>query len=107
MTSEKLNALIEKEKKNLVKFKAKKAEYDEKVKKTEAKLQQYEMLQNNDKFNALTNIVQQSGLSMEDVFAALQSGNLLDLQEQMEAAQAAQKALLEENNDEMNGDSAE
>ncbi len=85
MTSEKLTALIEKERATLEKLKNRRAELDEKIKKSEAKLTEYEMMDNNKKFGAMASIVTQSGLSMDDVLAALQSGDLLSLQEQMEA----------------------
>ena len=92
MTNDKLAALIAREKKNLENYRAKSAEYADKAKKTEAKLARLEMMQDSKKFTALSDVVKQSGLSMEDVFMALQSGDLLSLQERMEAAQAAQKA---------------
>lgn len=91
MTSEKLMALIEKEKANLQKLRNRRDELDEKIKKSEAKLNEYEMMNNNKKFGAMASILTQSGLSMDDVLAALQSGDLVSLQEQMEAAQIKQE----------------
>lgn len=87
MTSDKLTALIAREKKNLEGYKKKRAEYDAKIKSSEAKLQQYEMMESSEKFNAVSAAVAQSGLSLDAVLAALQSGDLLALQEQMEAVQ--------------------
>lgn len=87
MTTEKLANAIEKEKKLLAGYRKKRVELDDKIKKSEAKLHQYEMMQNSEKFNAVAALVSQSGLSMEAVISALQNGDLLALQEQMEAAQ--------------------
>ena len=87
MTSDKLSTLIEKEKATLQKLRNRRSELDDKIKKSEAKLHEYEMMDNNKKFGAMASIVTQSGISMDDVLAALQSGDLVSLQEQMEAAQ--------------------
>ena len=89
MTSEKLNAQIEKEKANLDKLLKQKEALDAKIKKSQTKLAEYEMLANNQKYGALSSIASKSGLSVDDLLAALQSGDLLALQERMEAAQTA------------------
>ena len=86
MTSNKINLLIEKEKKNLEKLTARKKELEEKIKKSEAKLRGYEVMKNNDTFNVLSGIVQEKGLTVEEVLSALQNGDLLSLQEQMESS---------------------
>lgn len=88
MTSDKLTALIARERKNLEGYKKKRAEYESKIKNSEAKLQQYEMMESSQKFDAVSAAVAQSGLSLDAVLAALQNGDLLALQEQMEAAQS-------------------
>jgi len=88
MTSEKLSVLIEKENAALEKYKAKREEYNEKIRKSETKLQEYKMMQNSRMFDALSDVVVKSGLSVDDILVALQSGNLLALQEQLEAAQS-------------------
>lgn len=90
MTSEKLNTLIDKEKSNLEKLMKQKENLDAKIKKSQTKLAEYEMLQNNQKYGALSSVAVKSGLSVDDLLAALQNGDLLALQERMEAAQAAQ-----------------
>lgn len=94
MTSEKLTQAIAKEEKQLAGYKKKRAEYDEKIKRSEAKLQQYQMMQRSEQFTAVSTAVAQNGLSIEDILTALQSGDLLALQEQMEAAQAAAKEIV-------------
>ena len=88
MTSEKLAKAIEKEQKLLAGYRKKRAEYDEKIKKSEGRLHQYEMMQRSEKFSAVAAVVAENGLSIEDVLAAIQNGDLLALQERMEAAQA-------------------
>lgn len=87
MTSEKLTQAIEKERKLLAGYKKKRAEYDEKIKKSEGRLHQYEMMQRSEQFAAVSAVVAENGLSIEEVLAALQNGDLLALQERMEAAQ--------------------
>lgn len=89
--SEKLTLLIEKEESNLKRYKAKRAEYDEKVRKSESKLREYKTMQNSEKFNDFSAIVQKNGLSVEDILTALKNGDLLSLQEQMENAQQAEQ----------------
>ena len=95
MKNEKLAAAIEKEKKNLAGYEAKITEYEEKARKSRAKLNQYEMMEKSEKFGALTEAVQTTGVSIEDILMALQTGDLLALQEQMEAAQAQKAAVAE------------
>ena len=89
MTSEKLTTLIEKEKNTLNKLYSQKEALDAKIKKSQTKLAEYEMLANNQKYGTLTSVASKSGLSVDDLLAALQSGDLLALQERMEAAQNA------------------
>lgn len=104
MTSEQLTALIAKEKKTLDGLKAKKVDLEDKIRKSEAKLQQYEMMADSQKFAALSDVVKKSGISVEDVLAALQNGDLLALQEQMEASRAAQEASVMEQSNEATDD---
>lgn len=85
MNNSKLTGLIEKEQENLEKLRKKKAELDEKIKKSEAKLQEYEMMNNSRKFDMLQGVVKGTGLSVDDIMLALQNGDFLSLQEQMEA----------------------
>lgn len=87
MKNEKLAMTIAKERKLLQSYEAKEAEYAEKIRKSKAKLQQLEMMEDSQKYNAMAAAVKASGVSMEDILAALQSGDLLALQERMEAAQ--------------------
>lgn len=88
MTSEKLQELIAKEKATLAKLYERKAEIESKIKKSESKLNDYEMMNNSQKFGMLSSVVSKNGLSVDDLLAALQSGDLLALQERMEEAQS-------------------
>lgn len=90
MTTDKLNGLIAKEKAKLEKLVEKRNEIDEQIKQCEVKLNEYEMMANSQKYDALASVVKQSGLALEDVVAALKNGDLLGLQERMEAAQKAE-----------------
>lgn len=85
MNNSKLAGMIEKEQENLDKLKKKRADLDEKIRKSEAKLQEYEMMNNSRKFDMLQGVVKGTGLSMDDIMLALQNGDFLSLQEQMEA----------------------
>lgn len=96
MTNEKLNAQIEKEKSNLDKLLKQREALDAKIKKSQTKLAEYEMLSNSQKFGALSAVVNKSGLSVDDLLAALASGDLITLQERMEAAQAEQEQAEQE-----------
>lgn len=96
MSSKNLEAMIAKEEKALEGYKNKIAEYERKAKDSEAKLEEYRMMQNSQKFSEMADIIKQSGLSMDDLIVAIQSGNLLDLQEKMEESQKASEAMLED-----------
>lgn len=107
MTSEKLNELITREKNSLKKLYEKRAEIDAKIKKGETKLQEYEMMSNSQQFGALTSVISKNGLSVDDLLAAIQNGDLLTLQEKLEAAQNApvEETATDVNNFEGTGES--
>ena len=92
MTSDKLAAAIARERKNLESYEAKMAEYQEKIRRSKAKLHDYEVMQNSQKYGEVLDLVKESGISLEDMLAALQSGDLLALQERMEAVKQAEAA---------------
>lgn len=85
LSIEKLDALIKREQQNLEKFTQKKAEYEKKIEQTEAKIDEYKVMQNAQRYKALSNAAAAGGINIEDVIAALQSGDLLSLQVRMEA----------------------
>ena len=66
---QKLNALIEKRK-----------DIDEKIQAIEADLEKYRLMVNNAKFVELQKASTDIGVSVEDVLAAIQEGNLTSLQ---------------------------
>lgn len=105
MTSEKLTELINKERSNLKKLTEKKAEIDAKIKKSESKLQEYEMMSNSQQFGTLTSAISKSGLSVDDLLSALKNGDLLSLQEKMEASQNESASETDNNNFEGTGES--
>lgn len=79
--TEKLNDLIEK-----------RVTLDRKIKKVQENLEKYRLVQNNQKFTALEQATAKTGVSVEDIIAALQTGDLLTLQERMEVAHAKDSA---------------
>lgn len=87
MAKKDLSEKIRLEEEKLAELKEKRAEIDKKIKKSEANLEKYYLTQNNERYIALQKATEQSGVSMADVLAALQSGDLIGLQERIEAAQ--------------------
>lgn len=65
----------------------KRDDLDRKIKKVQANLEKYKLIQNSDKYSAIEESAQIMGVSIEDVLAALKSGDMLSLQERMEVAQ--------------------
>lgn len=86
MTNDKLQKLIAKEESNIKALDAKIAELTEKKRKSENKLKEYRTMENSQKFSALSDIVEKSGLSVEEILFAIQNGDMLTLQEKMEAS---------------------
>lgn len=87
MTSEQLKKAIANEEERLAGYKEKRTELDDKIRKSEAKIRELKMMANSKTFDALAGLVEQKGLSVEDLITALKGGDLLGLQEQMEAVQ--------------------
>ena len=71
-----LSEKIEMETAKLATLTKKRDDLDKKIKKVQANLEKYKLIQNSNKYSAI-----------EDVLAALKSGDMLSLQERMEAAQ--------------------
>lgn len=82
---------IEMESAKLVTLTKKRNDLDKKIKKVEANLEKYKLIQNNNKYSAIEESAQIMGVSVEDVLAALKSGDMISLQERMEAAQEKAK----------------
>lgn len=92
LTIEKLDALIKREQQNKDKLGQKKAEYEEKIREiddkisqSDAKIDEYIVMQNAQRYNALSSAAAAGGVNIEDLIAALQTGDFLALQEQLEA----------------------
>lgn len=66
---------------------------DKKIKKAKDKITQYEMMQNSNQFNAMTNTLAAQGISMDDIMAAVKSGDFFSLQEKMEKAATVTTAV--------------
>lgn len=78
---------IEMETAKLATLTKKRDDLDKKIKKVQANLEKYKLIQNSNKYSAIEESAQIMGVSIEDVLAALKSGDMLSLQERMEAAQ--------------------
>ena len=63
----------------------KRTELDQKIKKTQETLEKYKLVKNNQKLIALEQATVGTGISVEDILDALQSGDFLALQERMES----------------------
>jgi hypothetical protein len=81
----KLDEKLKKEEENLIKFKDRRATLDEKIKECESNIERLKLLKDNRKYTKLANSVQKKGLTVEDIISALQSGDLLSLQEKIES----------------------
>lgn len=82
-----LSEKIEMETVKLATLTKKRDDLDKKIKKVQANLEKYKLIQNSNKYSAIEESAQIMGVSIEDVLAALKSGDMLSLQERMEAAQ--------------------
>lgn len=82
-----LRERIEKEEKKLSALKKQRAELDGKIKSSELALTNFRLRQNDQTFSALKDVAELKGLTVEDIFSALQSGDISSLQARMEAAQ--------------------
>lgn len=82
-----LSEKIEMETAKLATLTKKRDDLDKKIKRVQANLEKYKLIQNSNKYSAIEESAQIMGVSIEDVLAALKSGDMLSLQERMEAAQ--------------------
>ena len=82
---------IKMESEKLATLTKKRNDLDKRIKKVESNLEKYKLIQNNNKYSAIEESAQVMGVSVEDVLAALKSGDMISLQERMEAAQEKTK----------------
>lgn len=92
MANRDLNEKIKQESEKLKGLREKRAELDQKIKKSESVLERYQLMQNNEQYEAIQKATENSGLSIDDILSALNSGDMLGLQERMEAAKAKAEA---------------
>lgn len=74
----------EKEQEKLKVLKKKREVLDGRIKDSESKIEQYTMMINQKKFSEVTDVISSTGLSLEEVMAAIKKGDLLSLQEKIE-----------------------
>lgn len=77
---------LEKDKEALAKLKEKRSVLDEKIKKVEASIEHNTMLLDQKKFSEVNNVLNSKDLSIDEILKAIQSGDLLSLQEKMETS---------------------
>lgn len=92
MANRDLNEKIKQESEKLKALREKRAELDQKIKKSESILERYRLMQNNEQYEAIQKAIENSGLSIDDMLSALNSGDMLGLQERMEAAKSKAEA---------------
>lgn len=91
MSTEKLEELIKREEDRIDNYKKKRVELDEKIKAAEGAIQKYRLMLNNNQYLGFISLVQEKGISLNEIMAAIQQGDLLALQERMEEAQKEEK----------------
>lgn len=79
-----LDELIAEETVKLDRLNERRARIDEAIKKSKANISKYTLAKDTAKVTALSNALDGKGVSLDDVLAAIQAGDLLSLQEKME-----------------------
>lgn len=88
MSNDQLDKVIQKEEEKLAGLKKRKADIEDKIKKSESKIQQHRLMRNSNQFTAFIEAAQQKGVSAEEIMSALQAGDFLSLQERIESVNA-------------------
>lgn len=83
--SKTLDNLIAAEQAKIVKLEEKQAEITKKIKASKSAIEKYTMMKNNQKFNSLSNALDNKGISIEDILSAIAAGDMLSLQEKIES----------------------
>lgn len=86
-----LDNMIKKEQVRVMKLKEKRAEIDEKIKKAENNITKYTLMQDQNRYKTLTNVLEKKGVSLDDILLAFQQGDLLTLQEKIEERDIGEK----------------
>lgn len=91
MSTSNLDQLIQKEQEKIKGYEEKKAKLDikvndlkDKIKASQEKIDKYQITKDSQMHNELTKKLSNSGLSFDDIMKALQSGDMLVLQEKLE-----------------------
>lgn len=79
------------EQQRLKELKEKRQKLDEKIKLAEANIEKYTNMINQKKFSQVTDVLNSTGLSIDEVMAAIQKGDLLSLQEKIEEKDKSKK----------------
>ena len=83
---------LEKDRETLAKLKEKRNSIDEKIKKVEESIKYNTMLLDQKKFSEVNNVLKGKDLSIDEILKAIQSGDLLSLQEKMEQTSSTNSA---------------
>lgn len=76
---------LEKAKKKLESLKTQRKEIDENIKKVEANIENYRIIIDRAKFDELSDTLTATGLSLDEIIAALKSGNMAIFQSKVES----------------------
>lgn len=88
-----LDGMIEDYKAKLERVEAKQNELSKKARAYKAEIEKLELMKNNQQFNALSSVLNDKGISIDDIQAAIAAGNVLALQDMIDsAASKAEKA---------------
>lgn len=82
---ESLRILIKKEKERLSSLEDKRTLIDEKIRKSKDTINKYTLMENSAKYSSFTGMLESTGLAFDEILLAIQSGDLLSLQEKLEA----------------------
>ena len=82
-----LEDMIVSEKDKLKKLENKQIEIAKKIKICKANIEKYTLMKENQRFNQIANVLDNKGISMEDILSAVAAGDLLTLQEKIENTQ--------------------
>ena len=85
--SKTLDTLIAAEQAKIEKLEEKQSDIMKKIKASKSVIAKYTMMKNNQKFNSLSNALDNKGISIEDILSAIAAGDMLSLQEKIESGE--------------------
>lgn len=85
--SDSLTEILNRERAKLVKLTEKRKNLDAGIKTTKENIARYEQMVNADQYNTLSNALDTQGISIDDILAAVKSGDFLALQGKLEAVE--------------------